>query len=73
MRDLAVNAFQIMGPRTADHDGVVHWGLVRSGLQGLRMHPSVYRRGWIGKRVGSHAESNMGCEQSLPSLNAGRS
>jgi hypothetical protein len=43
VRDLAVNAFQIMGPRAADHDGVVHWGLVCSGLRGLKLHSSVYR------------------------------
>jgi hypothetical protein len=24
VRDLAVNAFQVVGPRAADHDGVVH-------------------------------------------------
>jgi hypothetical protein len=43
VRDLAVDALQVMGPRAADHDGVVHWGLVCNGLRRLRMHPSVYR------------------------------
>ena len=41
VRDLEVDVFQVVGPRAADHDSVVHWRRIRSGLRGFGMHSSV--------------------------------
>ncbi len=39
--DLAVDAFQVVGSRAANHDSVVHWRRIRNALRGFGMHSSV--------------------------------